>query len=732
MAKKRRFGRRKINPLGLHVEARDNSVAAHTIKNFQAIYPNAVRPTVSTAVFVLDDLNYEGMPFVARENELSKLKVALHGAGLSAPSATVISGPPGIGKTELAKNAARDLKGHFKLSLFVDLRGYDAPDDRVGAVDIMRRILPLIGVSDCAPTSSFGEQLRMYHEQLDLLERQYCRILLIADNVSDLEQVLSLIPRKNYHQMVVTTRETFGRIPKSRVVNLKVLQPAQAGELLAQSLSFRNPGDRRIADTAGLVALASLCDCTPLVLQIAAALMADEPERPADLFVDELRDEESRLDQLHYDDQLSFRAAVAMSFRRLDESLCRLFVLMSLVPGGDVSIEAAARMADLRPPSARAQLMSLVRSHLVVQHVDNRWSMHDLIRLYAAEKVPEVGIDQLEALKRLALGYFDDLCAVDGWRFDPPMEISTDRFESAKIAWCWIEENVHSLVAFIEHTAREHTRAEPAVAIGIKLFEQISRDYRWALQAAATMEVFASLLDRIPDSEMRVRALAAYSGYLDEKLSFSASASVLDQAAEVSGRLGRLDMEKNAQKLAKMAREKHTKSLSLGSDPETLERRRTPGYHAMQIANTAQTSLSAAEQSVEMARNSGDAIDLADSLNELGTVLIVIANENEDFPKFDRAKAVLSEAVSIYSRKHNKEGRIRANHNLGMAMCATGEFDIGIPKIREAISYFELIEGAEPEARGARSYLALVQRAQLKIESLRKNGAIIPDGTYRY
>ena len=119
----------------------------------------------------------------------------------------------------------------------------------------------------------------------------------------------------------------------------------------------------------------------PLALQIVAALLADAPERPIAELATELASEEDRLNSLEYSTDLSVGAAFALSYTRLPENLQRLFRLLSVVPGGDVGWEAAGWLIDASPSAVRPQLMALVRSRLVQQHVRNRWSRHDPIRL---------------------------------------------------------------------------------------------------------------------------------------------------------------------------------------------------------------------------------------------------------------------------------------------------------------------------------------------------------------
>ena len=155
---------------------------------------------------------------------------------------------------------------------------------------------------------------------------------------------------------------------------------------MTASARDRNPEDSRFDQVDTVKQLAVLCDRLPLALQIVAALLADEPDRPIAELVSELANEADRLNGLHYSGDLSVRAALALSYKRLSEDLKRLFRLLSVVPGGDVGWDAAAVLIQASGAAVRQQLMALVRSHLVQQHVRNRWSIHDLIRLYAAEQ----------------------------------------------------------------------------------------------------------------------------------------------------------------------------------------------------------------------------------------------------------------------------------------------------------------------------------------------------------
>ena len=168
----------------------------------------------------------------------------------------------------------------------------------------------------------------------------------------------------------------------------------QAGvALLDAALRAARPGDDRIgADRRGAVRLAGICGGLPLALQITAALLKADPSRTVSDLADELADEMRRLEALQYDDGSgtsapSVAAAFELSYRRLDEVTARVFRLLPVNPGPDVSTAAAAALADLPPGDARKVIGQLVRAHLVeaAAGAAGRWRMHDLLRLYARQ-----------------------------------------------------------------------------------------------------------------------------------------------------------------------------------------------------------------------------------------------------------------------------------------------------------------------------------------------------------
>ena len=80
------------------------------------------------------------------------------------------------------------------------------------------------------------------------------------------------------------------------------------------------------------------------------------------------------------------RAVFSWSYRALSRGAARLFRLLGLHPGPDITLGAAASLAGITPDQARAMLAELTRGHLLAEHRPGRYAFHDLLRAYATEQ----------------------------------------------------------------------------------------------------------------------------------------------------------------------------------------------------------------------------------------------------------------------------------------------------------------------------------------------------------
>jgi DNA-binding NarL/FixJ family response regulator len=79
-------------------------------------------------------------------------------------------------------------------------------------------------------------------------------------------------------------------------------------------------------------------------------------------------------------------AVLSWSFHALSRPAVRLLCLLTLHPGPDISLPAAAALAAQPADDTHGTLRDLLDAHLLTEHVHRRYSMHDLLRAYAAEQ----------------------------------------------------------------------------------------------------------------------------------------------------------------------------------------------------------------------------------------------------------------------------------------------------------------------------------------------------------
>ena len=322
--------------------------------------------------------------FVGREAELRALSAPLDQPG--GPPGTVlisaIDGTAGVGKTALAVYWAHSVAWRFgDGQLYVNLHGFGPPGPPVTPAEVVRGFLDALEVPPEKIPARPESQAALYRSLL--VGR---RLLIVLDNARDTEQVRPLLPGSPGSLVVVTSRAELAglaAIEGARLLTLDVLTGSEAVELLARRLGR----DRVTAEPAALTALAGFCARLPLALAIAAARAAARPRFPLAVLAAELRDDAGRLDALDVGDAASsVQAVFSWSCRQLTGPAARLFRLLSVHPGPDISAPAAASLTGSGPHESHQMLGELTRAHLISEHAPGRYAFHDLLRAYAAEQ----------------------------------------------------------------------------------------------------------------------------------------------------------------------------------------------------------------------------------------------------------------------------------------------------------------------------------------------------------
>lgn len=423
-----------------------------------SVYQYAAAPTA------LDALPARVTGFTGRGDELRRLldafdPPAADGGSQAMPVlVAALSGLGGIGKTALAVEAAHQAcaKGWFPGGvLFLDLHGYD--DDPVTGDQALETLLRALGAEPERIPARADERGALYRSLLAERGRERGAVLVLADNASSPDQVRPLLPGDVRHRLLVTSRNKLPQLG-ARLLALDELTPREAYELLDRALRIADPADSRVTgEPEAAKEVASHCGHLPLALQISAALLVLDRDKPVAELAAELSEFRDRLDHLD-DGERSVRAAFDLSYRRLPPEQARLLRLLALAPGPEVAVDVVGILAGAGAVLTR-DLQALTRAHLVERgNGRGRWRLHDLVRAYGVGVVaadPRLTEEGEAARERLLLYYVDEaLAAHSRLRWLPGKE-EPERFATRAEALTWLDSECAGLLGAVQWGAED-------------------------------------------------------------------------------------------------------------------------------------------------------------------------------------------------------------------------------------------------------------------------------------
>ncbi|WP_177244827.1 BTAD domain-containing putative transcriptional regulator [Streptomyces sp. yr375] len=343
--------------------------------------------------------------FTGRRSELTHVLALLPEDGR--PTAPVvisaIDGMAGIGKTTLAVHLAHRVAHRFPDGqLFVDLRGFGPEGSAVTPADAVRGFLEAFGVPPQRIPAGLDAQAALYRSLV--VNR---RVLVVLDNARDAEQVRPLLPGAPGCLVVITSRNHLQGLVAANgahPLTLGLLTLNEARDTLINRLG----AERVAAEPRAVAEIISMCSRLPLALAIVAAHAVAHPTFSLASTAAVLRQSHGSLDSFEDMDAVSnVRTVFSWSYRALTPAAARLFRLLALHPGPDVSRAAAAGLAGLSVSQLRPLLAELTGAHLLIHHRPCRYVFHDLLRAYAGELLAaEESEDERRAALDRMLGHY--------------------------------------------------------------------------------------------------------------------------------------------------------------------------------------------------------------------------------------------------------------------------------------------------------------------------------------
>jgi tetratricopeptide (TPR) repeat protein len=333
--------------------------------------------------------------FTGRADELKELLAAVKTGGVTISG---LQGLGGVGKTALALKLAERLKPDYPdAQFYLDLKGVTQPlSPRDAMAYVIRAYYPTAQVSE-----KEEEVAALYRSVLDGK-----RALLVMDNARDAQQVAPLVPPSRC-LLIVTSRKHFG-LPGLVEKNLDKLPADDARDLLLRvAPRLRKEKPEQVEE------LARLCGYLPLALRaVGSALHEKKNISPAD-YANRLKETSKYLVLKEIDPsiQKSVGAALQSSYDLLSDDLPQKFRFLAVFPD-TFDQAAAAAVWDVPPESSQDPLGELLAYSLVeFDEITNRYSLHDLVRLFASQLLKDE--ERYNAQKRHAGHYLDVMHAAN-------------------------------------------------------------------------------------------------------------------------------------------------------------------------------------------------------------------------------------------------------------------------------------------------------------------------------
>ncbi|HEX9335605.1 MAG TPA: tetratricopeptide repeat protein, partial [Pseudonocardiaceae bacterium] len=672
--------------LGLDPGSELNLLEARILRNdTDLLLPVAPpQPAAAAPLSVPRELPAGTADFTGRDDELAELDAVLSrdaGLGSSAVVISALDGMAGVGKTALAVHWAHRIKDRFPDGqLFVDLRGHarDTPSD---PLRVLARFLRALGIPPERVPLDPDEAAALYRTVL--AER---RALVVLDNARGPEQVRPLLPGTSSCVTVITSRNQLGGLVArdgARQLTVGVLTDESAWQLVVRII-----GEQRVAaEPLAVTELLRLCAHLPLALRIAAAKLANTPgERIAD-HVRRLRTG-NRLDLLQVadDPDAVVRSAFTLSYTSLADEPRRLFRCLGVLPGAGFGAATVAALIG-RPVAETVALLGVLAAGHLVEVDGDRYRCHDLLRLYARERLTaEEDADRRdEIMARLHDFYLRSVTAAADLLYpqmlrlpadDPVTDAAPAVFADHDDGLAWLDTELGNLLTVITHNAGNGERR-----VAWRLADLL-RGYFWLRRCTA--DWLSASDDARRAAELDGDRMAQVSAWLSSAGAhwtishLSAAVDHYQHALALAGEVGWIESE----------------AAALGNLASVyLER------GEMDRAELAYTE--ALALNTKHGRQSGRAIDLSNLGNlywELGSLR--------------RAEEHFAEALAIYDTEDAPVPKANALLNLGSVQHDMGTLATALETLRAASALCRKLGDGADEATA----LELIARVDLDSE----------------
>jgi DNA-binding SARP family transcriptional activator len=606
---------------------------------------------------------------------------------------SLIAGAGGLGKTTLAVHVAHRLRRRFPDGqLYVNLRG--ASDQPAAPSDVLARFLRELGVDGTQIPASEDERAALYRTRL-----AGRRVLVVLDDARDAAQARLLVPGSVSCGVLITSRSRMPALVGGRLVDLDVLNHDEARALLAKIAGAH----RLDAETDATNRVLAACAGLPLAIRIAGVRLAARTGWTVEALAGKLADERRRIDEFKAGDlavrtcfQVSFDSLPAAGPGRPDPA--RAFRLLGLWHGPSISLAAASSLLAEPEDRVADSLEMLVDAQLLQSLAVERYRLHDLLRVYAAEKAEaeETELDRYEAVLRVLTWYLHTAEAAgrvispqhtrvplgDGHLLRAPLE-----FESLEHALDWCETARADLVAATRQAASNglHEIAWKLPAATMSFFYRRGYWVDWISTHENGLASARVLGDRLAEAwmlnnlgmvfglqrkEQAVGCFEEAHAIYREIGDQSGMARSANNIAQACLRLCRfpeaLEAARRSLAVQQQAEDRYGEGIALGNLGD-----------ACRGLGRSDEAIDHLEQALVIFRELGDQHSEADSLSDLGDVYLTMG-------RLDDALRYLHASLAIWRAHGERHGQAATLGRLGLAQKQAGRPDEARELLAEA------------------------------------------------
>jgi len=668
-----------VEALALDAEAQ---AAFEAAADQAAMTPSAATPAAQPVQLPPDLADFTG-----RAQQVAALRLLLgtprgserSGSG---PIITAVSGPAGIGKTVLAVRVAHLLRPEYPDGQFyVSLQG--GVGQPLGPAEVLARFLRALGDGLWLPP---GLDERAERFRALLADR---RMLIVLDDAASEQQIRPLVPAAAGCGVLVTSRVRLAGLESAHLLDVDVLGPEHALELLGRLVA----PERIAAEPNAAHDIVALCAGLPLALRTIGARLSARAHWSLRQLASRLADEHRRLDELSVGD-LAVRASLSLTYRELGVGQRKAFQLLGFLHADGIPLWAAASLLHLSVVEAEDVVEELVDARLLNVRIgtgETRYEFHDLVRLYARERaVDELSHEQRRAalMRTLsgwlalaeaadaALPYTSDIVTKGAAPRRPPPGEVVDRVLAEPLRWFDVE---RSNLAVTVQQACALDLDEIAWELAASLVSYASLRTSWELWRL-THEAALACCERAHNVRGAAAMLAGLGKLKTEQREGTSGDAELAQALEVFRDLH--DRHAEARVLIESAT-------------------------ALQVAGRDVDSLPYAQEALAIAGDIGSRVLEADAL-------VALAQGHLQSGRWQGATLPATEAAAAYRELGKHRGEAQALWQLAAVRRAQEEPASAVLLLRRALSILERVG----DRRGCARVLLDLGKLSLEIDDL--------------